>query len=166
MLKRAVVFVMLLSVCASQEEPQAEATTVVMLEKDPEEKFDFTKFDYCSIKCGADKHSACDCKMTPPRTYISDDLVQFRQDILDKHNELRNKFASGEEPKTAGKKASNMMVLNYDLELEHIAKCYGGHFVSNHDKCRLAHDKTPVGQNLAGSATNTPNFHMKGMQNW
>jgi hypothetical protein len=166
MLKRAVVLLMLLSVCASQEEPQAEATTVVMLEKDPEEKFDFTKFDYCSIKCGADKHSACDCKMTPPRTYISDDLVQFRQDILDKHNELRNKFASGEEPKTAGKKASNMMVLNYDLELEHIAKCHGGHIVSDHDQCRLAHDKTPVGQNLAGSSSNTPNYHMQGMQNW
>jgi hypothetical protein len=120
----------------------------------------------CSIKCGADKHSACDCKMTPPRTYISDDLVQFRQDILDKHNELRNKFASGEEPKTAGKKASNMMVLNYDLELEHIAKCHGGHIVSDHDQCRLAHDKTPVGQNLAGSSSNTPNYHMQGMQNW
>jgi hypothetical protein len=166
MLKRAVVFVMLLIIWASQEEAQAEATTVVMLEKDPEEKFDFTKFDYCSIKCGEHKHSACDCKMTPPRTDISDDLVRFRQDILDKHNELRNKFASGEEPKTAVKKASNMMVLNYDLEFEHIAKCYGGHFVSNNDKCRLAHDKTSVGQNLAGSTSNTPNYHMKGMQNW
>jgi hypothetical protein len=99
MLKRAVVFVMLLSVWASQEESQAEATTVVMLEKDPEEKFDSTKFDYCSIKCGEDKHSACDCKMRGPRTYLSDDLVQFRQDIFDKHNELRNKFASGEEPR-------------------------------------------------------------------
>jgi hypothetical protein len=166
MLKRAVVFVMLLSVCASQEEPQAEATTVVMLEKDPEEKFDFTKFDYCSIKCGEDKHSACDCKMRGPRTYLSDDLVQFRQDILDKHNELRNMLASGQEPKMGGKTASNMMVLNYDLELEYIAQCYGGYFVKSHDNCRLAHDKTKVGQNLAGRSSIVPNYHMNSMERW
>ncbi|KAJ3629010.1 hypothetical protein MTP99_013435 [Tenebrio molitor] len=166
MLKRAVVFVMLLSVCASQEESQAEATTVVMLEKDPEEKFDFTKFDYCSIKCGEDKHSACDCKMRGPRTYLSDDLVQFRQDILDKHNELRNMLASGQEPKMGGKTASNMMVLNYDLELEYIAQCYGGYFVKSHDNCRLAHDKTKVGQNLAGRSSIVPNYHMNSMERW
>jgi hypothetical protein len=114
MLKRVVVFVMLLSVCASQEEPQADTTLMVIVE-DSQEKFDFRKFDYCSINANCrergDKHSACDCKIRPPRTYVLDDIIQFRQDIIDKHNELRNMFASGNEPNEHlnGKTASNMM---------------------------------------------------------
>jgi hypothetical protein len=170
MLKRAVVFVMLLSVSASQEE--SDMTTVVMLEKNPTKQFDFTKFDYCSINANCkhkgDKHSACDCKLIGPRTLLTDDLVQFRQDVLDKHNELRNMFASGKETHQYmfGKTASNMMVLNYDLELEYIARCYGGYFVKSHDKCRIYHDKTPVGQNLGGYSANVPKRHMVHMENW
>jgi hypothetical protein len=170
MLKRAVVFVMLLSVCASQEEPQAETTTVVMLEKDPEGQFNFTEFDYCSLKCKVkgEEHSACDCKMRGQRTLVLDDLVQFRQDVLDKHNELRNLFASGQETNKHldRKTASNMMVLNYDLELEHIAKCYGGYFVTGHDKCRMTHDEIIVGQNLAGYNAKELNYHMIGIEKW
>jgi hypothetical protein len=165
MLKRAVVFVMLLSVRASQEESD-------VLEKNPIKQFDFTKFDYCSINANCkhkgDKHSACDCKLRAPRTLLSDDLVQFRQDILDKHNQLRNLFASGKETHKYmfGRTASNMMVLNYDLELEYIARCYGGYFVKSHDKCRIYHDKTPVGQNLGGYSANVPKRHMVHMENW
>jgi hypothetical protein len=75
-------------------------------------------------------------------------------------------LASGQEPKMGGKTASNMMVLNYDLELEHIAKCYGGYFVKSHDICRLAHDKTKVGQNLAGRSSIVPNYHMNAIERW
>jgi hypothetical protein len=171
MLKRAVVLVMLLSVCASHEEPQADTTTMVIIE-DSEEKVDFRKFDYCSINANCrepgDKHSACDCKLRPPRTYVQDDLVKFRQGIIDKHNELRNMFASGEEPKEYfnGKKVGNMMVLNYDLELEYIAKCYGGYFDNGHDKCRMTHDKLSVGQNLAGNTAKQLDYQTIGVEMW
>jgi hypothetical protein len=166
MLKRAVVFVMLLSVRASQEESD-------VLEKNPINQFDFTKFDYCSLNANCnhkgDKHSACDCKLTGPRTIISEDLVKFRQDIIDKHNELRNMFASGKETNEHmfGKTASNMMVLNYDLELEYIARCYAGYFVKDRDKCRMSHDKIPVGQNIAGFGDdNEDDYHIKIMEKW
>jgi hypothetical protein len=165
MLKRAVVFVMLLSVRASQEESD-------VLEKNPINQFDFTKFDYCSINANCkhkdDKHSACDCKLRGPRTIISEDLVKFRQDIIDKHNELRNMFASGKETNEHmfGKTASNMMVLNYDLELEYIARCFGGYLVKGRDTCRISHDKTPVGQNLQGFSENEENYHMIVMEKW
>jgi hypothetical protein len=171
MLKRVVVFVMLLSVCASQEEPQADTTLMVIVE-DSQEKFDFRKFDYCSINANCreqgDKHSACDCKIRPPRTYVLDDIIQFRQDIIDKHNELRNMFASGNEPNEHlnGKTASNMMVLNYDSELEHIAKCYGGYFEKGHDTCRHTHDKAYTGQNVAGTGLKTANAHIEDIERW
>jgi hypothetical protein len=66
-----------------------------------------------------------------------------------------------------GKTASNMMVLNYDLELEYIARCYAGYFVKDRDKCRISHDKTPVGQNIAGFADdNEDDYHIKIMEKW
>jgi hypothetical protein len=150
MLTRTLVLFMLLDVCASQEE--LEMITTIMPEQDPEGQFyDFTKFDYCNLKapkCKGEKHSACDCKMRGQRTEVLDNLMQFRQEVLDKHNKLRNLFASGKETHKYmfGRTASNMMVLNYDLELEYIARCYGGYFVKAHDNCRVTHEKTSVGQ--------------------
>jgi hypothetical protein len=161
------VFVMLLSVCASQEEPQANTTLMFMVE-DAEEKVDFMTFDYCKLPCGTVKHSACKCKMRAPRTYTAEGVVEFRQSVLDKHNKLRNMVASGNESNEFmyGKTASNMMVINYDLELEYIAKCYGGYYVYGHDTCRRTVDKAWVGQNLAGTGGNSSTAHMLNMERW
>ncbi|KAH0819709.1 hypothetical protein GEV33_003081 [Tenebrio molitor] len=153
------------------EEPEQDIITTIISEQDPEGQFDFTKFNYCNMnvpKCEGEKHSACDCKMRGQRTVVLDNLTQFRQDVLDKHNELRNFFASGKEPQkyVFGKTISNMVVLNYDLELEYIAKCYGGYFVTGHDKCRVTHDETSVGQNLAGVSAQFDDNHLTSIERW
>jgi hypothetical protein len=164
------VLLMLLNVYASQEE--LEMITTIMPEQDPERQFyDFTKFDYCNLKapkCKGEKHSACDCKMRGERIEVLDNLMQFRQEVLDKHNELRNLFASGKEPQkhVFGKTVSNMLVLNYDLGLEYIARCYGGYFVKAHDNCRITHEKTSVGQNVAGVSAQHDDNHLTSMERW
>jgi hypothetical protein len=158
MLKSAVVFVILLSA----------NTTIMFMVEGAEEKEDFMTFDYCKLNCQNAKHSACNCKMRAPRIYNDDGVVEYRQAVLDKHNTLRNMVASGNESHEIlyGKTASNMMVINYDLELEYIAKCFGGYYTYGHDSCRRTVDKAYVGQNLAGTGNNYSTAHRDNMERW
>jgi hypothetical protein len=57
----------------------------------------------------------------------------IRQKLLDAHNELRNRVASGAETQwTPQPAASNMKALSWDSELEHWAMSYAGRCPSNH----------------------------------
>lgn len=121
--------------------------------------FDPSTVNYCEDKCpGAAgvEHTACKCVHEPPRKIDEENLADFRKLIVDVHNELRNKVASGGEAETNEfiKGASNMRVMNYDLELEYIAKCLAFKFKENHDRCRDKHKGNMAGQNLAGSSRN------------
>ena len=117
--------------------------------------FDPSSVNYCDHSCNGEKHTACECKVQPPRELNLRDMDAFRQKIIDIHNEYRNKVASGQEEEEINefvKPASNMRVMNYDLELEYIATCLAGKFKEHHDQCRNKHKGDQVGQNLAGSS--------------
>lgn len=76
--------------------------------------------------------------------------LEEKNEILDIHNSLRNKIASGGE-KTSYKmsSASNMMKLEWDDELAMISQAHANQCDFNHDcnNCREV-DNFPVGQNL------------------
>lgn len=76
---------------------------------------------------------------------------EFRQGILDKHNELRNKLASGADTRGGNQAASNMMALSYDLDLEYTARCHANMCLFEHDTCRGTKKFPEAGQNLAVS---------------
>lgn len=82
------------------------------------------------------------CKELPPD-------AQFRQTILDKHNELRNKVASGGDTTGGNQAAANMMALSYDLALEFTAICHVHGCSMQHDSCRGTKTFPSAGQNLA-----------------
>jgi len=71
--------------------------------------------------------------------------------LLDKHNELRQKVASGGEAGQPG--AANMRKLVWDDELETIAQRWTSQCMFDHDKVRNLCDGTSVGQNawISGS---------------
>ncbi|RZC36093.1 CAP domain containing protein [Asbolus verrucosus] len=121
--------------------------------------FDPSKFNYCKAECTdyydeVHEHTACTCnKLEGTRTQIFDDIVNFRTAMVEIHNKLRNKLASGEETDRGFPNAANMRVINYDLELEYIANCYAKVIYKGHDKCnRKHHAEYNSGQNIAGSS--------------
>ncbi|CAG9832864.1 unnamed protein product [Diabrotica balteata] len=72
----------------------------------------------------------------------------FRNHLLKEHNRLRNFIASGEEKRGGATSAANMMVLNYDFDLEFSASCTANKCEMKHDKCRRTKKFTSAGQNL------------------
>ncbi|XP_050511731.1 scoloptoxin SSD976-like [Diabrotica virgifera virgifera] len=78
---------------------------------------------------------------------------EFRNHLLREHNNLRNFIASGKEKQGGAPSAANMMVLNYDFDLEYSASCTANKCEMKHDKCLATKKFKSVGQNLhAGSA--------------
>lgn len=82
------------------------------------------------------------CKELPPD-------AEFRRAVLDKHNELRNKIASGGDTTGGNQAAANMMALSYDLGLEYTAICHVHGCKMVHDSCRATETFPIAGQNLA-----------------
>ncbi|XP_028130822.1 venom allergen 3 [Diabrotica virgifera virgifera] len=138
-----------------------------------------TNTDYCSLSCGDSKHTVClrqdeNCGAGPTcgPNYRPIPLTDAdRRLILDVHNDLRNKIASGKETTGAQPSASNMKALSYSKELETIAQCHTNKCVFEHDKCRRSAAHGWVGQNLGlRSSTATDNDNeavIKGaIQSW
>merc|ERR1712060_832773 len=74
-----------------------------------------------------------------------------KKTLLDKHNELRQKVASGGEAGQPG--ATNMRKLVWDDELATIAQRWTSQCIFDHDKVRNLCDGTVVGQNAYQSGT-------------
>ncbi|KAJ3650034.1 hypothetical protein Zmor_013012 [Zophobas morio] len=139
---------------------------------------EYTKFDYCTLNCGENVHSACKCARTPPREEMRHvPYMEFRTTVLNEHNKFRDYVASGKEtrPKEGWTPpAANMMIMSYDLEMEYITRCRGvmtfrhnADDPTGHDKCRVRMGNLDVGQNLHGSSSNgTETFINKGIKNW
>ncbi|XP_044262960.1 venom allergen 5 2-like [Tribolium madens] len=125
-----------------------------------EGKFDPTKVDYCKLKCNKLKSTGCDCKQRGTRSEILEKMIEFRQLCVDYHNYWRNFLASGNETRGFAKPAANMVVMNYDMELEYLARCWGrGLFNGYHDKCRLMSNGKRAGQNIAGVNVKDPSMN-------
>ncbi|KAG5892012.1 hypothetical protein JTB14_024452 [Gonioctena quinquepunctata] len=73
---------------------------------------------------------------------------KYRTWILDEHNKLRSKVASGQETRGGNEAAANMMALSYDVELEHTAICNVNQCEMKHDLCRGTLKFPSAGQNL------------------
>ncbi|KAL3287024.1 hypothetical protein HHI36_001510 [Cryptolaemus montrouzieri] len=115
--------------------------------------------DFCKIDCAAGGtsfiHTVCkrkyECGVESDCQEIQSNY-EFREYILRSHNELRNLVANGSNIKKynhfKNTGAKNMNALNYDLELEYIARCWVNTCVrSDHDECRDV-DRFYVGQNI------------------
>ncbi|XP_044260079.1 scoloptoxin SSD552-like [Tribolium madens] len=125
------------------------------------DKYDPKKVNYCKMKCmSLEKSTGCDCKQQGTRREQLRNMVSFRQVCVDEHNKLRNLLASGNETRGFAKSAANMMVMNYDLELEYLARCYGrSTFRGIHDRCRKMSTNRESGQNLAGIGIPDPSLN-------
>ncbi|XP_044255855.1 venom allergen 3-like isoform X2 [Tribolium madens] len=127
------------------------------------EKFDPRKRKYCDMRCpelGNVVHTACNCTPGEGREEVGlDKMVEFREIVVEEHNKLRNKIASGADTRNGASSASDMMVVNYDLELEYISRCYlRSTFNGYHDKCRTMPSGRDAGQNLAGQSVKDYSF--------
>ncbi|KAJ3660809.1 hypothetical protein Zmor_005240 [Zophobas morio] len=92
-----------------------------------EEFFNLREHNYCDLRCYETKtkfkvNVACGCEKVTPRLGLKvlNSTFGFREAILDKLNQFRNKIASGSTDMPAG---ADMMVLNYDVGLEYSAAC-------------------------------------------
>ena len=74
-----------------------------------------------------------------------------KQDILDKHNELRRMVARGQEVGQPG--AGDMKKLVWNTELETVAQRWADQCNFTHDSVRTKLDGTSVGQNAYWSAS-------------
>lgn len=115
----------------------------------------------CEDKTGKYENAACMYRSCAPRVehcieMLADD--QFRKTVLDHHNKLRNKIASGNDRTGNNEAASNMRALSYDLGLEYTSICHVHGCLMEHDKCRSTSKFDPVGQNLGLISTTTSLF--------
>ncbi|XP_044731398.1 venom allergen 3-like [Chrysoperla carnea] len=79
-----------------------------------------------------------------------------KNQLLNKHNELRNRVAKGNQ--NGQPSASNMYELVWDDELANIAQCYANKCVFEHFRCELPKSRGGFGQNIYGSfSSNYPN---------
>lgn len=111
-----------------------------------------SKWPSCTHKGENYTHTTCQFESCDPRFKNCFELPsdrEFRRMVLDKHNELRNKVASGEETRSGFVAAADMMAFSYDLELEFTAICQVHGCAMEHDMCKGT-KKFPNGsQNLA-----------------
>nr|ABZ79691.1 SCP-like protein [Diabrotica virgifera virgifera] len=112
--------------------------------------------DYCQLSCGTTLQTVCerknvscgagpDCIKNFKQMSLTD---SDRRLVLDAHNYLRNKVATGQEPIGPQPQASNMKALSYSKELEYIAQCHTNSCKWGHDACRRTPKWGWVGQNL------------------
>ncbi|XP_072399644.1 venom allergen 5-like isoform X3 [Diabrotica undecimpunctata] len=115
--------------------------------------------DYCSLTClnGKHQHTVCirkkeqcgkgpKCHSNFRQVALTDEM---RRLILDHHNTLRNKVATGQEKIGNQPPASNMRAMSWNKELEYIAQCWTNNCEYKHDDCRKTEQWGGVGQNLA-----------------
>ncbi|CAH1107668.1 unnamed protein product [Psylliodes chrysocephalus] len=115
--------------------------------------------DYCKLSCNDEMNIVCkrkdvNCGAGPKcgGKYTLISLTnEDKQLILDVHNELRNRVATGEE--TIGKQpsASNMKALNYNSELGYGAQCMTNSCLLS-DQCSRTESYSYVGQTYSISA--------------
>ncbi|XP_044262410.1 scoloptoxin SSD558-like isoform X2 [Tribolium madens] len=124
------------------------------------EKFKPKKSEYCTKKCPPNlKSTGCDCKKQGTRSEVLEKIVEFRQTVVDEHNKLRNLLASGNETRGFAKSAANMLVVNYDMELEYLARCYGRSLFNGfRDKCMMLENWEIAVQNVGGSRPKDNSF--------
>ncbi|CAH0556088.1 unnamed protein product [Brassicogethes aeneus] len=121
---------------------------------------------YCNkLSCkDKGKNTVClrkDEKCEPVKTCAKFPMTgDHREAVRTIHNELRNKFAGGKDNETS-KTASNMMVINYDIALEEVMRCYIHSCIFDHDKCRITEKFDSVGQNLYYAENSNPKWDMK-----
>nr|XP_008192491.2 PREDICTED: CRISP/Allergen/PR-1 [Tribolium castaneum] len=130
------------------------------------ENFDPKERKYCDKYCLTPSkkkvvHTSCNCAAGEGREEIEmNKYPEFRRIVLEEHNKLRNKIASGLDTRNGASSAANMMALSYDLELEYMTRCYlRSRFNGYHDTCRLLSNGRNAGQNIAGQ--NLKNYSMK-----
>lgn len=93
--------------------------------------------------CGNNGRFGASCGPNPKLLYMSD---RRRQLLLDMHNLVRNKVASGEVP--GYKSASQMPLVKWDAELEHMAALHAKRCQFAHDECRNTPKYPLSGQNI------------------
>ncbi|CAH1107671.1 unnamed protein product [Psylliodes chrysocephalus] len=112
--------------------------------------------DYCKLPCDTVVHTICqrkdfNCGGAPAcgANFKAISLTnEDKQFILNVHNELRKRVATGKETIRNQPSSSNMKALNYNSELGSIAQCCTNTCTFNHDKCRRTASYSWVGQNL------------------
>ncbi|XP_022902029.2 venom allergen 3-like [Onthophagus taurus] len=132
--------------------------------------------DYCDLKCKSGNqiftHTVCQrtkdkcgphqrCGSEFQVIKIDDKMKHF---IVNLHNDLRNKVASGNETRGLQPSAMNMKVMTYDSELEYIAQCWANTCNASplkHDKCRRTRFFDHIGQNLAYVKSTALNIGLK-----
>lgn len=111
--------------------------------------------NFCNLKCD-ERHTVCVHKPCRIKGWCGNGTIlrlthEEREFILDVHNKIRNKVASGE---TAKMKflhhfgATNMNTLSYDLEMEFVAQCWANYCKPASDTCRMTQNFESVGQNI------------------
>ncbi|XP_070492977.1 venom allergen-1-like [Chironomus tepperi] len=131
--------------------------------------------DYCSTSlCSGWKHIACENSgdfdpFCPPDRKILDLYDEHKQLIVDEHNKLRNKIASGQE--IGFNSASMMSTMVWNDELAKLAELNAKTCRSEHDNCRNTDKFHFAGQNIALSQS-SPDFGtldaiiINAIQNW
>ncbi|CAG9841213.1 unnamed protein product [Diabrotica balteata] len=111
--------------------------------------------DYCSFKCKKGIHTVCarkDVNCGPGPKCKNFKVMQLddedRQLVLDVHNKLRNRVATGQETIGPQPSATNMQAMSYNKELEYIAQCHTNECVYHHDTCRSTSQWSWVGQSI------------------
>ncbi|XP_062553203.1 antigen 5 like allergen Cul n 1-like isoform X2 [Armigeres subalbatus] len=115
--------------------------------------------NYCDRRLcpSGSPHIACNGLTTLSRTCgagsfeIAMDSAN-RQLIVDLHNKLRSRVASGRQTNSAGQRfqqAARMATLQWDSELAHIAATNARRCIYGHDQCRNTATMRASGQNIA-----------------
>lgn len=113
--------------------------------------------NYCYLPCGNTNHSSCNRCGVDPRCmgsqYIEYPLTDGdRLDILQAHNNLREKFATGRLHFSLQQiTIADMNVINYHMELEHLAMCWCRRCLAKADPCPRTEKYPNVKQNLVVS---------------
>ncbi|XP_044269314.1 venom allergen 5-like isoform X2 [Tribolium madens] len=126
------------------------------------QKYNPRRAGYCSKRCNTNvKATGCICKLLGAKTELLDNMVEFRQVIVDEHNYYRNLVASGNETRGFTKAAADMMIMNYDMELEFLARCHARYtFRANHDRCKVLKNCRKAVQNIAGYGAKNESLKM------
>lgn len=108
---------------------------------------------YCNMNCLNDHHAACNrekCavfRRCPTDAVMEKNTDNERTDILNLHNDLRNKLAFGD--LSGFQNASNMMSVSYSNELEYLAQCWSNHCEVRNPPCTSSMNYDVIGTNIA-----------------